>query len=117
MNKLYDEDNQDKVFIYIHYNNRDLVKRLGCKWSSEWRLWYFTTNITNNNLQKLFDIRASATTFYFIKHKYVKHYPTLQEKKIDYIDIDYRETFVIEEYTNDEVNDIINDCKFSVFLK
>ena len=40
-----------------------------------------------------------------------------KKKKIDYIDIDYRETFVIEECTNDEVNDIINDCKFSVFLK
>ena len=38
MNKLYDEDNQDKVFIYIHYNSRYLVKKLGCKWSSEWRL-------------------------------------------------------------------------------
>lgn len=45
------------VLDWISFNNKDEAKQYGAKWDNNKKLWYITNNITDENKEKIFELK------------------------------------------------------------
>ena len=85
--------NNDKTYINISYDNKDLVKSYGAKWDNNKKSWYYNDSVTKDNINKIINLETS-TNKSFINDLSSKHTDILK----NYINISYQKKNLAKSY-------------------
>lgn len=86
---IINNTNNNKTYINIDYNNKDLVKEYGAKWDNNKKSWYYEDKISEENKEKIKELESS------INKQFINSF---NEKDKIYIDISYKKKNLAKQY-------------------
>ena len=86
------------MWIYVNYENRDQAKWNNCRWDANKKRWYVNLKYTNAK-----DFQNIIKNKHLIKVKKY-HVGLMKNLHKGYLDVDSRNGHMIEPYTKDELN-------------